>query len=84
MFEFPISNNNDHSAGGESPPCADPRDVAHRGQFIGYSARSDVPAHQRQVGQKKNRRPTEITECRRCFVAISAPIEPGNDGPNTE
>src|SRR4030095_12235609 len=68
----------------QSPPCTDASDVAHRGQFIGYSTRSDVPTHERQVGQKKNRRPTEIAEWRRWFVVIRAPIEPRNDRPNAE
>src|SRR5438046_10125653 len=84
MFEFPISNNNHHSARGQRPQCADTGDVMHGSQFIAYPARSNVPTHERQVSQKKNGRPTEIAESRRRFIVISPLVEPWNNGPNAK
>src|SRR6266581_4798730 len=46
--------------------------------------RSLQPRPRSVLRANRKHRPIEIAECRRCFVVISAPVQPGNDGPNTE
>src|ERR1051325_6789009 len=84
MLVAPVSKRHDNRSSGQGPPRADPRYLRHRSEVRASPSGSDVPARQREIGQKQNRGPAEIAESRRQLAPGGTSIQPGDDRPDPE